>query len=184
MGPVFEKLDPDQSTTLKTAVTALQEQLRVQEPKAAKQARLQSVMAQGQAKRAKLKALKETTRSMRLDLEAAEQKIEDLEEEVQRLDQEEKILCSEVQEAEEPPEEETEPEEDAKHPKGDQGPGHPKGSPEAGPDQNTTAEFQQLLQQLHGIVQGMGQRRKKARSELIQAGDSDDNMAGTWGADP
>ena len=51
MGPVFEKLDPDQGSPLKSAVTALQEQLRVQEPKAAKQARLQSVMAQGQAKK-------------------------------------------------------------------------------------------------------------------------------------
>ena len=97
-----KKLDPDQGTALKAAVVALQEHLRVQEPKAAKQARLQSVMAQGQAKRAKFKFLKESTRTMRLELEAAEQKLEDLEEEIQRLDQEEKILCAEVQEAEDP----------------------------------------------------------------------------------
>ena len=86
------------------------------------------------------------------------------------------------QEAEEPPEEESEVEEDAKKPKGENASAHPKGNAETSPSQSGTAEFERLLHQLHGIVQGMGQRRRKARPDLIQE-DSDDNMcAGSWRA--
>jgi len=75
-------------------------------------------MAQGQAKRAKFKQLKESTRTMRLELEATEQKLEDLEEEIQRLDQAEKILCAEVQEAEDPQGVSAASEEESSTPKG------------------------------------------------------------------
>ena len=97
MGPALEKMDPEHANPLKATILALQEQLRGQEPKATKQARMQSVMAQGQAKKVKFRQLKESTRSLRAELEAAEQRLEELEEEIARLDQEEKILCAEVQ---------------------------------------------------------------------------------------
>ena len=139
-------------------------------------------MAQGQAKRAKIKALKESTRAMRLEFEAAEQKLEDLEEDIQRLDQEEKILCSEVHEAEEPQGEESDAEEEPKHPKGDMGTPHPKGEPENTRQQAGPGDFQVLVQQLHSLVQGMGQPRKKARSEPNQEEDPDATMEfpGGW----
>lgn len=154
MCPILEHLDEEQGPALKAAVSALQDQLRSQEPKASKQARLQSVMAQVQAKRSKLKQQRDRIAALKEELGDAMEKADDLEEEVTRLVQEEKVLCAEVQEAED-----QEPQEGPKY-KQSEG-----GLEQEAEDQDEVKHMlHQLMAHLHKIAEPGGQPRKKPRS--------------------
>ena len=63
---------------------------------------------------------------------------------------------------------------------------NPKGQKEPPQQSAGQGDFQGLVQQLHTLIQGVGQPRKKARSEQAQEEDPDATMEypGGWQTNP
>jgi chromosome segregation ATPase len=160
----------DGDTGIKEAVLMLKEHIKGQEPKAVKQARLQSTMAQLQARKGKLKHARGQVQYFQEQLCHMEKQVDDLETDISRLEIEEKELCSEVQEAEDlptPPSEEADSGGSGKDRASQKGDSTPKQEQDLG-------QVPAMLARLTELMSVKVKRRKRARN----LGDRDSSPEG------
>jgi chromosome segregation ATPase len=150
----------DGDSGIKEAVLMLKEHIKGQEPKAVKQARLQSTMAQLQARKTKLKQARGQVQYFQEQLCQVEKQVDDLETDIARLEIEEKELCSEVQEAEDLP---TPPSGEADTGGHDKEQMHQKGdiTPKSGQD---LGQVPAMLARLTELMSVQVKQRKRARN--------------------